>query len=354
LRGIFFDANHRRPAKQNQLGTVNPEPVNGYPKYKREEYVSRINRVIDYIETNIDVDLSLESISKVANFSQFHFHRIFRAMVGETLNQFIQRLRLEKAAAQLIVNPKKSITEIAFDCGFSGSATFARAFKETFQISASEWRSEGYLQDRKIGKTNSKESQTIGKIGKDLDVSSCYFDNETKNLIWRIKMEDKNQIQVQVKDMPEFHVAYVRHMGPYKGNNELFDKLFEKLMKWAGPRGLLRFPETKVLAVYHDDPKITDEEKLRTSACITIPEDTPVEGEIGKMTVSGGKYAMARFEIADSSEYEKAWDMVYGVWLPESGYQPDDGPCYELYLNDPKEDPENKQIVDICIPVKPL
>jgi AraC-like DNA-binding protein len=216
-------------------------------KYQREEYVSRINRVIDYIEANIDIDLSLENLAKVANFSRFHFHRIFRAMVGETLNQFIQRIRLEKAAAQLIVNPKKSITEIAFDYGFSGSAAFARAFKETFQMNASEWRSEGHLQDRKIRKTNSKVRQSFGKIRKDVDVSSYYIDNETKNLIWRIKMKNKKQIQVKVKDLPEFHVAYVRHIGPYKGNSELFEKLFEKLMKWAGPRGLLRFPENKVL-----------------------------------------------------------------------------------------------------------
>ena len=92
-------------------------------------------------------------------------------------------------------------------------------------------------------------------------------------------MKGKNQIKVEVKEMPKLHVAYVRHIGPYKGDSELFERLFGNLMKWAGPRGLLRFPETKVLAVYHDDPKITDEDKLRTSACITIPGDTPVEGE---------------------------------------------------------------------------
>jgi AraC family transcriptional regulator len=320
----------------------------------REEYVSRINRVIDYIETNIDKDLSLEILANVACFSQFHFHRIFRAMVGETLNQFIQRIRVEKAAAQLITNPKKSITEIAFDCGFSGSATFARAFRESFHISAREWRSKGCLQNRKIRKMNSKESQPVGKIRKDIDVSSYYIDDKTKNLIWRIKMKDKKHIQVEVKDMPEFHVAYVRHIGPYKGDSELFENLFEKLMKWAGPRGLLRFPETKVLAVYHDDPKITDEDKLRTSACITVSEDTPAEGEIGRMTVPGGKFAVARFELAGSEEYEEAWNLVFGGWLPESGYQPDDRLCYEIYQNDPKEHPEGIHIVDICVPVKPL
>ena len=323
-------------------------------EYLRGEYISRINRVIDYIEKNVNKDLSLENLAEVANFSRFHFHRIFKAMVGETLYQFIQRIRIEKAASLLINNPKVSITEIAFDCGFSGSSTFARAFRETFQMSASQWRSRGYLQDNKIRKTNSKKSQTSGKIRKDHLNSSYYISSDTNNQIWRITMKNKNQIQVEVKNMPELHVAYVRHIGPYKGDDEIFENLFNKLMKWAGPRELLRFPETKVLAVYHDDPKITPENKLRTSACITVPEDTSVEGEIGKMTVPGGKFAVARFELTGSEEYEEAWNTVMGGWLPESGYQPDDRPCYELFQSDPKEHPEGIHIVDICVPVKPL
>jgi AraC family transcriptional regulator len=87
--------------------------------------------------------------------------------------------------------------------------------------------------------------------------------------------------------------------------------------------------------------------------CISVSKDTEVEGEVGKMTIPGGKYAMAHFEISEN-EYEDAWNAVYGNWLPESGFQPDDRPCFELYLNDPKEHPEHKHIVDICIPVKPL
>ena len=153
-------------------------------------------------------------------------------------------------------------------------------------------------------------------------------------------MKDGNPIQVEVKDMPDLHVAYVRHTGPYQGNSELFGDLFGRLMTWAAPRGLLRFPETMVLAVYHDDPGITDEDKLRVSACITVPEDTLVEGEVGKMTVPG--------------EYGEAWDFVFGKWLPESGYQPDDRLCYELYHGGPDEHPEGKHVVDICIPVRPL
>ncbi|MDP8205049.1 MAG: AraC family transcriptional regulator [Candidatus Electryonea clarkiae] len=327
-------------------------------KFQNEEYIARINRVIDYINSHITEELTLDILAEVACFSRYHFHRIFHAMIGETLNQFIQRIRVEKAAAQLVNNPKISITEIALDCGFSGSAAFARAFKDAFQMSASEWRAGGYRLDRKNRKKESNNSQTIDKIRKEIEISSSYVDNVTHNQIWRMKVknkkvETKKDFQVEVKELPEMHLAYVRHIGPYKGDAALFENLFNKLMTWAGPRNLLRFPETKMMAMYHDNPEITDESKLRTDACITIPPDTKVDGEIGKSKIDAGKYAVARFELSND-EYEEAWNAFFGGWFPQSGYQPDDGACFELYQNDPKEHPENKCIVDICVPVKPL
>jgi AraC family transcriptional regulator len=84
-----------------------------------------------------------------------------------------------------------------------------------------------------------------------------------------------------------------------------------------------------------------------------VPKDTPVEGEIGQMAIPGGTYAVARFELTNE-EFEAAWDMVMGGWMPESGYQPDDRLCYELYHNNPDQHPEKKLVVDICVPVKPL
>lgn len=167
-------------------------------------------------------------------------------------------------------------------------------------------------------------------------------------------MKDKDPIQVEVKEVPELTVAYVRHIGAYKGDAGLFENLFQKLMTWAGPKGLLRFPDTQMLAVYHDNPEITNEDKLRTSVCITVSADTLVDGEIGKMTIPGGQYAVARFELTGSDQYENAWNTMMGGWLPESGYQPDDRVCYEIYHNNPKEHPEGIHIVDICGPVKPL
>ncbi len=321
-------------------------------KQLRNIYISRINCVIDYIEEHIDAELTLEELAGVAQFSPFHFHRIFRAIVGEPLNAFIQRIRLEKAAIKLLGNPAKSITEIAYECGFSGSSTFARAFKDMFGVSASRWRDEGWQQGSKNDQMLSNICQVERKTGQEFAVSFTY--NGPAVQLWRVEMTDNSlTTQVEVKDMPEIPVAYVRYIGPYKGDVELFGRLFGKLMTWAGPRNLLRFPETKVMAIYHDDPAITDVSRLRTDACISVPADTIPEGEIGRETIPAGKYAIAHFEI-NVDQYEDAWKAVCGGWLPESGYQPGEGLCYELYYNDPKEHPEGKHIVDICIPVKPL
>lgn len=320
-------------------------------KQTRQDYIARINRVQDYIETHIDKELTLDELAKVANFSRYHFHRIFTAMVGETLYQFITRVRLGKAANQLVANPSKSITEIAFDCGFSSSAVFSRSFKAAFDISPSEWRDGG----GKYCKTNGKLDQLPGNVGQDIVSFEVYLDSVTPTMKWRVIMKSKNELKVDVvvKELPEMHLAYVRHVGPYAGDQELFNRLFGKLMQWAGPRGLCYQPGTKFITVYHDEPSITEESKQRISCGLTVAPDTEVDGDISKLVIPTGTYALGHFEIT-ADQYGAAWEAMYKGWLPESGYQPDDRPCFEDYLNDPKEHPENKHIVDICVPVKPL
>lgn len=335
------------------------------PSVREAEYIARVNRVLDHIESHLDQQLSLDELARVAAFSRYHFHRIFAALVGETLNQFINRLRLERAATQLIVNPRKTVTHIALDCGFSSSATFARAFKDRFEMSATAYREGGYLQNSKIGKVSSKEGKTDSKDGKDGDCSGAYVGEDTAGTgvartptiieDWSNYMKATSNLSadVAVEDMPEIIVAYVRNVGPYQGDSALFEQLWGRLMKWAGPRGLLQQTDLKCLCVYHDSPEVTDESKLRVSVCISVSEDTRVDGEIGKMTIPAGQYARAHFEI-DATQYGDAWNYVYGQWMPDSGYQPDDRLAFELCLNDPDEHPQKKHLVDICVPVKPL
>ena len=319
----------------------------------KKEYIARINRVIDYINDHLEEEMTLEELARVACFSPYHFHRLFSAFAGETVSQYILRLRIEKAADQLIHQQQKTITEIALDCGFSGSAVFSRSFREQWGMSPSELR-EMHAHDRKNCKTKGNAGQTLRKTGEAFYEVSMYFDPTINQQIWRIQMrETKLEAKVTVQTLEDVTVAYVRHVGPYKGDYDLFDKLFGKLCSWAGARNLIQFPKTQFYSVYHDNPEVTDESKLRLSVCLSVPPETEVSGEIGKMVLKGGRYAVARFEI-NADEFQAAWDAVYGGWLPESGYQPDDGPTFEWCHNTPKEHPQGKFDLSICVPVKPL
>jgi AraC family transcriptional regulator len=301
------------------------------------DYISRINKALDFIDQNLEKDISLDELANAANFSKYHFSRIFLAFINETPFQFVLRVRLEKAATLLLSNPEVSITEIAWQCGFSDIVIFSRNFKKRFGHSATQYREV----KRNKSQTDSKNEQAFKPFSQYL----C-SDSVTKKL----KEVMKENKSVEVKILPEMTLAYIRHIGPYQGNENLFGNLWNRLFGWAGPRGLLGQKDLKSLIIYHDDPNVTSEEKLRMSVCISVPENTEVGGEIGKMTLESANYVIARFEL-DASQFGEAWNWVYAQWLPQSGYQPDDKPCFEMYPEEPKN---GLFTVEICVPVKPM
>ena len=300
----------------------------------QKEYIQRVNRVIDYIEANLNQELSLEVLSKVALFSPFHFHRIFSAFVGETLNDFVKRKRIEKAANLLLNNPDDAISDIAYYCGFNNVSVFCRNFKNHFNQSAQEFRTSRISELSKIGQVDSKNSKF------------AHLNSEYVCGVETLNQDIMNKIEI--KDMPALDVVYCRHVGQF----HLIGQVYGKLFAWAGPRGLLNSPNMKAVTVYHDDPNVTDIEKVRQSACITVDQPVKPEGEFGTLTVPAGKHLVGSFEIGPA-EFPDAWKAVC-VKLSESGYQPADGNPYELYHNDHETHPEKKFIVDICIPVKPM
>ncbi|MBI5547429.1 MAG: AraC family transcriptional regulator [Deltaproteobacteria bacterium] len=314
----------------------------------RAEYVARINRVVDHIEGHLAEVLSLEDLAEVACFSPFHFHRVFAALTGETLYQFILRLRLERSATQLVQLKDKSITAVALDCGFGGSAAFARAFRAAYGMSASEWRAGGSKNCKPIRKQRKAAPDDPVYLA-----STAAADRDGASN-WRHSMQQtiKEPKSIGVEQMPALTVAYVRHVGPYAGDAGLFGRLFAQISKWAGARGLMN-AQTRMLSIYHDNPDITAEEKLRVSVCVTVPPGTRAEGEVGVMEIPAGQCAVARFELG-VTEFAGAWNWLYGKWMPESGFQPDDRPCYERCLNDPQAHPQKLFEVEIVAPVRPL
>jgi AraC family transcriptional regulator len=159
-------------------------------------------------------------------------------------------------------------------------------------------------------------------------------------------------MKMEIQNLPDMNVAYVHNVGNYIGNSSLFEKLFRKLCGWAGTKGLMTQKDMIMLSVYHDDPKKTDPEKLKLDVCMTVPEGTRSEGDIQIQVLSAGKYAVARGKFKTPEDYTKAWNQLYDTLIPEAGLKFEEKPCYEIYRNDPKSDPEGIQIVDLCVPIK--
>ncbi|MGE5680620.1 MAG: AraC family transcriptional regulator [Bacillota bacterium] len=309
-------------------------------------YEARINRVLHYINENLESDLSLSVLSKEAFFSPFHFHRVFLSLLGETPNDFVKRLRVEKAANLLITYRDMPVTEIAFNCGFSSSATFARAFKEHFNYSASEWRSGGYEVYSQENR-NSKNCKTESNNSKALLENREYL-LSVDNLIQSNNLWSKD-MKVEIKKMPALHLAYVSHN---QGYNSKVGAAFDKLCKWAWPRGLIT-KDSVFLGISLDNPDITPPDKCRYYASMTVPQNTEVSNGIGLTDIPEFTCAVYRYEGTQDG-IEAAYNDVYRNWLPQSGYQPEDFPCYEIYLKSPNDKPKGVFIMDVCIPVRPL
>lgn len=303
------------------------------------EYERRINLALDYIRGTLDGDLSLHAVARAACFSPFHFHRLFRAMREETIYDHIRRIRLEKAANALLHSPDQAVTDIALACGFGSSASFARAFRDHFGMSASEWRAAGGLTKSKKRKTESKDGKARG-----------HRPRYTAARQQSTPQPGRCSMKVEVKELPAYRVAYVSSKRGYE--EAAIHDAYETLMRWAGPRGLCG-PNTKVIGASYDNPEITVMAKCRYDACISIGEDVKAEGPVSVKRFPGGKYAVYRYR-GRPQDLGKVFQQFLGEWFPSSGYQPGDAPCLEFYYNDPDQDPKGEATADICIPVKPL
>lgn len=295
----------------------------------RQIYISKINMVQDYIESHLDDELSIRQLARVASFSEYHFQRIFRQITGESLYSFIKRLRLEKAVFLLRKNNQLTIQDIAISVGFSNQASFAKALKEKYRFSAS----------------------VIRKID-DLEIDKLINENSMNGKVLKGKMHYNIPIELKIKETDPIKVLYIRHTGAYKGNSDLFMKLFTKLHSFASRRGLVS-SGTKWYTVYHDYGDLTEDERLRLSVCMSIEDDFNSQGEFGCMELSGGKYCVGRF-LLETKEYQNAWDYMVLKWLPESGYMPDDRLCFEYYPPQEYENESMRRIVEIFIPITPL
>lgn len=303
-------------------------------KYK-DEYVSRIQKVQDYIEQNYGKNMTTEELSSVAGFSKYHFNRIFKSVMDESLLQYVNRVRMENALFILAHRQDRNMTDVAYELGFGDSAIFSRAFKTYYGLSP--------LAYRKKYSTNCKENLFLSEYNK-----------SEKKKKW-VEEPFPNTGEVRIENIESKDLVYIRHVGTYKSLGRVFAKWMQELFRLAHKQGLLRQGENQFLVMYHDNPEFGDEKHFRTSLCLTVPDGCSAkeEGKLGVTKLTGGLYAVGHYEIKPG-QFEDAWDHMYRNWLMMSGYVPRNACPYEVYLNNPKEDKEGLIKVDIYVPIEPI
>lgn len=303
-------------------------------KISQNEYVRRINLVQDYIDSHISESFTLEELSSIAGFSKYHFHRIFKAVTQVSLLQYVNRIKLQKSAQLLGQRLDMSITDIAYHMGFTDSAVFSRSFKQMYQVSPSQYRNDY--------RKNCKEQYNISRYN--LDVSKINNKDIREGL----------NAHVEIVELDEISVAYLRFTGTYSELAKEFPNLLESLFVNAEKQSLIN-GHNHVIAMYHDHPEFTQPDYFKTSLGMTISHDarTDESNELSFLKIPAGKYIVGHFYIQQDL-YSVAWDYIYEEWLTTSGYAPRDSAPFEMYMNDYRTDKNHMHKVDIYLPVQPL
>ena len=303
-----------------------------------EKYIKHRDRVLDYIDKNLNRELTLDELSEVSCYSKFHFSRIFASMMGETVFQYIHRLRLEKAAERVGMEEDLPITVIAYELGFANCASFSKSFKNHFGLTPSQWR-------RKIREKKQSFHSSLVTGSSDRHV----FINDSE-VVWKYLVNNNVEVQIRIQELRDLPVIYIRHIGTSLGNHERFEFSYENLLQWAVPRGLVPGRQMDVYGIYHDNPMFTSAAHLRISAALEVDFNTDVSGDVGKMVLQGGKFAVARFRFSTKDEYSAVFEFLYTSWISKFSYKSDTSRYgYICFLNST----DNEVLeVKLNIPVK--
>ena len=275
------------------------------------DYIQRINKVVAYINNHLDETLDLKTLANEAALSDFHFHRIFKALKGEAIGGYITRLRLE-ATARLLRYTALTIEEIAFNIGYETPASLSKAFKKQYGISPTEYRTnkDTYIMKKEI-------------INPDLALKAPKI----------VTLEPKNLI-------------YVALTGAYGSLD--YGKAYEQL--WAVIKAQKLFTKgIESICISYDDPKITEGSLQRSDVCLAIHKSATPQDEVSCKTLAGGKYAVFFYQ----GSYENL-SQVYDTavrWVIDHQYTLREEPFFEKYLNDARRTPKEKLKTETYIPI---
>lgn len=283
------------------------------------QHISRINDVLFYIHQDISKDLPAKELAEVAAYSEQHFHRIFKSVVGESIHQYIRRTRMEYAANQLMFDTRSSVAEIANKCGFSSLSSFSRAFKATFHMAPGEWRKH--------------DLQTAEKpYLKDAEIAAGYHRVAQRELPAPKIMEAAPRL-----------AAYVRHTG----YNRSIRNAWLILKAWANAE---ERDFSRQFGLHHSNPAWVEMDQCRYVACIAIDEPIKYRSVVNQMVIPGGLHAVFRLS-GIYGELLPQISQVLEQWLPSSGFKQRSTPAYVHYHQNHFLNSEEAFELDFYLPV---
>jgi AraC family transcriptional regulator len=273
-------------------------------------YEKRLIRVLEHIHDNAAGDLSLDTLADVAAMSRFHWHRVFRAMTGETAAQAVRRVRLHRASVAL-VNTGHPIAQVAREVGYPNVASFTRAFTDHYATTPVAFRNRGEL--RPFTPRNLPEVFTMHPI--------------------------------EIRQEPARRLAAMPHQGLY---HEI-GRAFEKLSATMGARGLFAHAG-RMVGVFYNDPSSTAPADLRSHAGFEMKGNVPIAAPLEVVIIAAGKQAVLTYK-GPYAGLPAAYDQLYSVWLPKSGMEPADAPSFEVYLNSPMDTAPDDLVTELHLPL---
>jgi AraC family transcriptional regulator len=291
-----------------------------------QDYEQRMLRVLVHIQQHLDETLLLEDLAGLACFSPFHFHRIFKGMVGETLSEHIRRLRLERAAT-LLKRGARPVTRIALEAGYGSHEAFTRSFHARFGCSPKDYRA------------------ARGNSAPPVVPSGVHYSEHGRPARFRTVLKRGKEMRVTVEEREPLRVAFMRHVGPYSKVGAVWERLLPEL----GKEGLIG-GGSMFIGVCLDDPDVTPAGRIRYDACVSVGADYLPNGEIGVQIIAGGIYARTT-HFGPYDQIGRTYSRLLGHWLPRSGVELCPAPCFESYLNDPNSTEPEDLITDIYAPL---
>lgn len=294
-------------------------------------YLHRLTAILVFVDDHLSESLHLEQLAKLAHYSPYHLHRLFKAVTAETLQAYIQRKRIEKAILLLTQEPELKLADIGIRCGYPSNSSFSRAFKQFTGNSPANYRKLPTKTLTQIQQQDSKPRQS------DLLSEEYLCRIQTLN-----HWTDMNA-HITLQQLPEISYLYYTQLG-----TNGIENTFHKIIGFAQRNRIFENPEHPLIRVFHDSFKITDENKVRMSIGVVCKLEKPPHEAVNKGSLPAGKYLVGRYEL-NIPDFEKAWNGLF-LKLSEMGYKKREGFPYELYQNNPENHPQKKCVVDLCIP----